>query len=270
MLSHDVPGPVLEEAGELLGCDPVRHNVILTLLHARVAYPAPGRYWVVSGDEEPEGVVFQSPLDFVATITPMSFTAVAAAVDGVAEAGVRLPGVNGEAGAAARFAGQWTERLGTAAFPDQGQRIYEVERADAPTGVPGSLRPAEAGDRDRLVEWMQGFQADTGETGTDAALLVDLRLPVGHFWVWDDDGPVSLAALTPPVAGVVRVQAVYTPPERRRRGYAAACVAAVSEAVLANGDRCILYTDLGNPTSNRVYRSIGYQAVAEALRYRFA
>jgi uncharacterized protein len=33
--------------------------------------------------------------------------------------------------------------------------------------------------------------------------------------------------------------------------------------------RCILYTDLGNPTSNSVYRRIGYRAVAAALRYRF-
>jgi predicted GNAT family acetyltransferase len=35
------------------------------------------------------------------------------------------------------------------------------------------------------------------------------------------------------------------------------------------GYRCILYTDLGNPISNSVYRRIGYNAVAEALRYRF-
>ncbi|MEX2660100.1 MAG: GNAT family N-acetyltransferase, partial [Acidimicrobiales bacterium] len=77
-------------------------------------------------------------------------------------------------------------------------------------------------------------------------------------------------ALSPPVAGVTRVQAVYTPEERRGCGYASACVAAVSEVALAAGRRCILYTDLGNPTSNGIYRNIGYQAVAEALRYRFA
>jgi predicted GNAT family acetyltransferase len=46
-------------------------------------------------------------------------------------------------------------------------------------------------------------------------------------------------------------------------------VAGVSERVLYAGLRCILYTDLGNPTSNSIYRSVGYQAVAEALRYRF-
>jgi predicted GNAT family acetyltransferase len=78
-----------------------------------------------------------------------------------------------------------------------------------------------------------------------------------------------MAARTDAVAGVSRVQAVYTPPERRRAGYAAACVAALSARVLAEEHRCILYTDLTNPTSNGVYRSIGYRSVAEWVRYRF-
>ena len=43
----------------------------------------------------------------------------------------------------------------------------------------------------------------------------------------------------------------------------------VAAAVRARGTRCILYTDLGNPTANSVYRRLGYSAVAEALRYRF-
>jgi predicted GNAT family acetyltransferase len=48
------------------------------------------------------------------------------------------------------------------------------------------------------------------------------------------------------------------------------CLAAVSEHVLSQKLRCILYTDLGNPTSNSIYRSVGYRSVAEALLYRFA
>ena len=69
--------------------------------------------------------------------------------------------------------------------------------------------------------------------------------------------------------GVARIGPVYTPPDRRGRGYGSALVGAVSAAVRARGTRCILYTDLGNPTANSVYRRLGYRAVAEALRYRF-
>lgn len=63
---------------------------------------------------------------------------------------------------------------------------------------------------------------------------------------------------------------VYTPPDRRRSGYAGAVVADLSDRLVARGDRVMLYTDLGNPTSNSVYRRIGFRAVAENLRYGFA
>ncbi len=70
--------------------------------------------------------------------------------------------------------------------------------------------------------------------------------------------------ITSPVAGVVRIMSVYTPPEHRRRGYASACVAAVSTWARAQGvDTCVLYTDLANPTSNKIYQAIGYRPVED-------
>jgi uncharacterized protein len=266
----DDAAAVLGLAGEALGARPVEANVVLTLLHARAAAPQPGRYWVVADATAVVGVVFQSPLTFHATLTPMAREAVVAVVDAIADAGVGLPGVMGDAATAASFAGQWTERQASAAVPAMGQRIYEVERVEPPPGVPGELRPAGASERGLLVDWVGRFQEDAHEQGAETAeSVVDRRLPAGNFWIWDVGGPVSMAAVTEPVAGVVRVGAVYTPDDRRRHGYAAACVAAVSAGVLAAGRRCILYTDLGNPTSNSVYRRIGYRAVAECLRYRF-
>jgi predicted GNAT family acetyltransferase len=60
------------------------------------------------------------------------------------------------------------------------------------------------------------------------------------------------------------VNAVYTPPEQRRKGYATAAVAALSGMLLAAGkDFCCLYTDVANPTSNSIYRKIGYRPVRE-------
>lgn len=66
VLAADDPGHALV-GGRLPGeCDPVRPNVILTLLHRRVAHPEAGCYWTDLLDGEPAGFVFQSPLDFVA------------------------------------------------------------------------------------------------------------------------------------------------------------------------------------------------------------
>ena len=79
-----------------------------------------------------------------------------------------------------------------------------------------------------------------------------------------------MARATEPLHGVARVGYVYTPPELRSRGYASSCVAAVSAEVLGQGaSECMLYTELSNPSSNAIYRSIGYEAVSEVVSYRF-
>jgi uncharacterized protein len=254
------PADVLADAGAFLRSEPVLHNLILTLLDARISRPGPGRYWYSDG-----GVVFHSPLDFPATITPMRPEEVEVMVDAICEVGVALPGVNGVAATAARFAGWWTERHGSGATPARGQRLYELVEEPRRLPASGGLRPAHAGDRERLVQWLDGFHADIAEPMRDVGVLIDSR----PFYVWEDGEPVSMVAHTRPVDGVVRVQYVYTPRERRQRGYAGACVAEMSRRLRSSGHRVALYTDLGNPVSNSIYRRIGYRAVAEMLRYTF-
>lgn len=259
---------VLREAGECLLCDPVLNNLVLTLLHARASHPEPGRYWIASDGGAPLGVVFQSPITFAAICTPMAADAVTAVVDAIAAGGAVLPGITAEAATAARFAGRWTERHKSAAAPASALRLYALADVRPPIGVGGRLRRAGAADRELLVEWVRAFQAETSE-GEDAEAIVARRTAAGHLWLWEDGGPVSLAAHTEPIERVARVQFCYTPPGRRNRGYIKACVAELSRRLMAGGNRCILYTDLANPASNAAYRRIGYEAVAELLRYRF-
>jgi GNAT superfamily N-acetyltransferase len=207
-------------------------------------------------------------LDFAATMTPLPEDAVDVVVDAMVDAGVALPGINGEAATAARFAGCWTERHRTAARPIDGQRIYELGVPVAPVDVPGRLRQAGTNDRDRILAWMQGFDADTGERTSERRVVAEARIAAGQFSLWEEGEPVSMAAFVASAAGVARIQAVYTPPDLRRNGYASACVAGLSGRLRDSGLQCMLYADLGNPSSNSVYRRIGYRAVAECLRYR--
>jgi len=265
------PAFVLSEAGEFLFLQPVLHNVILSILHARVQEGEPGRYWMARHGDKTVGVAVQSPLHFAATLTPMGQPEVAAMVDAIVEAGVSLPGVNGEASTAAGFAGCWTERRKSAAMPFQGNRIYEFLEPGEVRDTNGRFRQAGSTDRNLMIEWTRAFQVEIGEPDDDTPTRVDIWLAAGGIWLWEDGGePVAMAVRREPVAGVVRVSGVYTPPETRKRGYAAACVNALSNRSRDAGYRCILYTDLANPTSNSVYRRIGYRAVAEGLRYRFA
>jgi len=91
------------------------------------------------------------------------------------------------------------------------------------------------------------------------------------MWLWEVDGePVSTAWLSAPVAGVTRISGVYTPPERRGHGYASGVVAAASQHALDAGvDACMLYTDLANPTSNKIYQALGYRPVCDATQWAF-
>jgi uncharacterized protein len=270
VLFSEDPAFIIRRAGKFLSSEPVLHNLILSILHSRVAQGDPGRYWIALHGEETVGVVVQSPLEYPATLTPMGPRAVMVLVDAIAEAGVILPGVNGDAATAASFAGQWSERCKSAAAPFQGTRLYEFLRVGEVPRTEGHLRQAGLKDRSLMILWTRAFQHEIGESADDTELRVDRGLAAGQLWLWDRNGEtVSMAVAREAVDGVVRLSGVYTPPEKRKHGYAAACVHALSRQLRDAGYRCILYTDLANPTSNSIYRRIGYRAVAEALRYRF-
>jgi GNAT superfamily N-acetyltransferase len=255
-----------------LEAEPVGRNLVLTLLHGRASRPEPGRYWwAVDRSGSVVGVVFQSPPTFPATITPCAPAAVDALVDAIAGEGHVLSGVSGEVATAARFAGRWASRTKMPAAPAEGQRLYRLGTPVPPAPVGGALRLAGPDDRARLAQWIRDFAVDTGMPLHESDEAIDHRLSGRRWWIWEDAGEAVSSALASPVAaGVSRVGLVYTPPEHRRRGYAAACVAAIDDHIL-NVDRAvpILYTQLANPTSNAVYQRLGYEPVLEVLSYRF-
>ncbi|GED30530.1 GNAT family N-acetyltransferase [Brevibacillus centrosporus] len=60
------------------------------------------------------------------------------------------------------------------------------------------------------------------------------------------------------------------PLSRRKNGYASTCVAILSQQLLDAGYQfCSLYTDLANPTSNRIYQAIGYRPIQDSVVLRF-
>jgi predicted GNAT family acetyltransferase len=101
---------------------------------------------------------------------------------------------------------------------------------------------------------------------------LDLRLAgeSGGLWLWVDGTSVSVAGHTPVPEVGSRIGPVYTPPDQRGRGFATRLVAELSSARLDGGDpSCFLYTDMANPTSNAIYRRIGYVQLCEAVEIAF-
>lgn len=164
------------------------------------------------------------------------------------------------------IAAAWERRTGGTSrrtFSEAMHVLSEVH--DPPRPAPGMLRLPRPDERDLLVEWTREFVTEARLVGAaQAGQMVDARLRQEGLLVWDDGQPVSLVGVNPAVAGVVRIGPVYTPRPLRRRGYAGSAVAAVSRRALDGGaDRCMLFTDLANPTSNKIYAEVGYRRCGE-------
>lgn len=268
----DDPAAARSAAGIFLLADPVANNVILTLLEQRTVQPEPGNYWWVTNGDEVVGFAMQSPITFKAILAPTSREVLDVLVEIIFGTAPFVPGIVAEATTAALFAGRWTERAGTGAIPVEGQRIYVLGSLRPPHGVDGKLRFAATDDLDTLVAWHLGFSDDTGTVPEPDPRAVSRQLLESQrLWIWESGGvAVSMARATRPVARVSRIGYVYSPPEHRRRGYAAAIVSAISKSLLdAAADVCMLYTQLSNPTSNAIYRRIGYEARLEVLSFGF-
>jgi hypothetical protein len=263
----------LRHASAHLEARPAEHNLILTLLQQRAGSGDAGRYWVVRQESEVVGVVFQSPLTFTAALSPMGPDAARRAAGVIARSGVPLPGVQGDAATSAAFAGHWAEVSHAIARPVLGARLYCLDHIDdltEPEGTDGRPRRADQKDLTLVSEWFDAFAREVGETRPDPAAVA--RRVAGHqISFWEAAGrPVCLVGQSPPSAGMARIGPVYTPDAERRRGFAAACVGWASRELLEAGHGCVLYTDLANPTSNSVYRALGYRAISELVRYEFA
>jgi len=198
-----------------------------------------------------------------------------ALADALQSAGRPVPGVNGPAQLSGAFARLWAQRTGQTAALAMHERVYELRRVVPPPQPPsGSMRLAQEAEIEFLAGWSQAFEEEAIGTARDWEDLLRrtrFRMEDGSLYVWEAEGqPVSMTATTRPTRGGITIGLVYTPTTQRRRGYASALVAAVSQRMLDSGRQfCTLFTDLSNPTSNAIYQQIGYVPVGDFDEYRF-
>jgi predicted GNAT family acetyltransferase len=166
----------------------------------------------------------------------------------------------------------WTASSGSSARLFMVTRLFELGDLKPPRhGVTGEARPADEGDLDLLVTWMNAFLDDIHEPALDAEDSMRARLRTGEVWLWQDGSgdPVSMVGRTPAAAGVARVGPVYTPTEHRGRGYAEALTHVVCARARTQGLRLVLFADQANPTSTGIYRSLGFHPVQDRMALHF-
>ena len=263
----DDPNEADAQAHEFLVKEPSHHNLALSILAQSCEHRLAGRFWIARADGDVTGFAMQSPPGMRVVLALADEGSVHALADAVDD----VPGVQGDAAGAAAFAGRYALRNHVAVTDADAGRLFELTQVEPVRPTPGSARLATAADHGLVTEWVVAFGAATSDpaaarrTADEVAYFISL----GSFWMWDDGGPACVVGVKPRAEGVARIGPVYTPPERRGAGYATACVAHASRVLVDDGLRCVLYTQLSNPTANAIYHAIGYRPIGEVISYGF-
>lgn len=259
-----------KQADPLLLADEAANNLILGVTGDMLGHPKRLSFagWVVVDDGQPLAAAAQTPPYNLILGIPRTERALKHLADEVGD----IPGVIGcqpgvDVFVAARLE---TYRLKIS------QGVYQLDAVTFPPPADGVSRPARIGDADQLAEMWIAFEEeaigqveDAKGTRENVRLRIEKQTARLGAWVHEvDDQIVSLSGHKGPTPNGIRIGPVYTPPHRRGRGYASQLVATHSQWLLDNGHRyCFLYTDLANPTSNSIYRRIGYRQIAESAQY---
>jgi uncharacterized protein len=184
----------------------------------------------------------------------------------------RVPGVIARGSVAEAFASVWSRKTGVQWRTGMRQGVHELRKVEHPAYPAGEFKQAAAADLELVRHWARAFhEACFGDDRYEQSVKdAESKLNSGALFFWVNGEPVSMAARSRPTPHGEAIGFVYTPPGRRRRGYATALVARLSQKILDDGKQfCTLHTDLSNPTSNRIYQSIGYRMVAEVVEVDF-
>jgi uncharacterized protein len=268
------PAAFLEAASPLLLADEARHNLILgiagTLRDHPAHYPEYG-LWLAEDGGETVGAALRTPPHNLVVARPRENSVLDALAEAIDDDPPGLVAAQPEAGV---FAAAWAAKTGATLRTNRAQGVFSLDRVEQPAQVSGRMRDTVSEDRPLLLDWFRAFMEEAiGESPSAASTehVVDHRLEADSAGVvlWEDGPTVSLAAFGNPTPNGIRIGPVYTPPDYRRHGYASALVAELSERLLEKKRFCFLFTDLANPTANRIYEQIGYRRVCEAAEIVF-
>ena len=172
------------------------------------------------------------------------------------------------------FSEKWQELTKSNARVLMDQGLYRLDKVDRSLDKsPGSWRYAREDEAPLLATWYKAFEQDTGlKNSSHEVINESVRRFLGdqEVFFWEDNGKVvSMMKKSRPSDRGVTVSFVFTPHEERKKGYARTMVAAGSEELLKTYDFCVLYTDMLNPTSNKIYQEIGYRKIADSIHVEF-
>lgn len=252
--------------------DPVLNSVLISNIQGRVDNllydPAPPVFVSVHRGDEVVGVVCCTALRGM-MLGELDLAYLPLVLAAVVESGAEVKYVEGVPEVTSAFASQYAGKLGKRFTEDRLTRLHRLVDF-TPLDAEGHARLAVETDLAEVTRMIAGFGEAIGGriTAEEEERWARDRIRLGRLWVWEHaDRAVSMAAHNGNVFGASRIGSVYTPPESRGKGYAGALTAALTHHLLDEGTQPCLFTDLANPTSNKLYARIGYRKVVDFVRY---
>jgi predicted GNAT family acetyltransferase len=153
--------------------------------------------------------------------------------------------------------------------------VHELTRINELPLAKGKFQMAEEKDADLVTQWSMTFEEEKDpavrRSKEQVLKATQHKIASGDIFKWTDNGKMlSMAAINRKTKNAGIVGLVYTPDEYRRNGFATGLVQKLSEYILQSGFKCCgLFTDKANPTSNHIYKKIGYEPISEFLDIGF-
>ena len=269
VVRHETAKRFLERARAWLEADEVENNVILGIASGLQKHPerakAASYFLTVEDNALLVGAAIMTPPHHL-VIARSPEAALKSLADWLITERVSVPGLLGRKFEAKIFADLWMSQRGKLGRLGLALRMHSCSCVVHPPYRSGRIRAASINDKSLLVQWCREFTIETGvpESPDDCDDLIPNKIDDRSLFVWEDGQVVTMAGLGGDTAHGIRIGSVYTPPALRGKGYATSCVAALTQRMLDSSKRfCCLYTDLANPTSNRIYQKVGYEPVCD-------
>jgi uncharacterized protein len=180
-----------------------------------------------------------------------------------------IPGFIGEKKLTTELAMYISNVKGIQACVLMDQKIYKLEKVVKKTTTNGKLRRIIEKDHYTIKDWVYQFCNETNQPISleEADKKARVMINKENLVAWEVNGEmVSMAYATRPTQNNITISFVYTPISERKKGYASDCVSAFTQFLLDRGYKTTsLYTDLSNPTSNKIYIHIGYEAIMDSI-----
>ncbi len=174
---------------------------------------------------------------------------------------------------AKRFAELWIKETGATVSRREAQAIHKLTKVIHPEIGLAKMIVAEDRHLKLVQEWSQQFCIDCGmDSDTEEVNKRVCRSLEGRtrFLLTVGDRPVSMADWGRRTGTMGAISWVFTPENERKKGYGSAITALLSQRILDSGCEAVyLYTQLDNPTSNKIYYNIGFRVISDSWHISF-